>query len=277
MQNSPEFKLGRPHLEEGGRDIELGQPRIVESKEELEEKFKKYGKKLENGLGDFLVYISKGKESLERSMFERLKQTIREDMEGEDKDTTIPLAFVEVVTQALSDMEGRVESIKEEGGIPTEADQSARETARTYLKEFSEIEDFLFSHSELYDALPDRSNLIEWLKNEKSFVESNLNDSALDEDHRKYYESVLKSEVPSIERYLKGLAGDHDYDALVANLTESISIQRRQLQDYLQEYVVTQKDELKPDMEDKLKIIFILRSLQAQLEGERNEKRALKK
>ena len=74
----------------------------------------------------------------------------------------------------------------------------------------------------------------------------------------------------SIWENSKELAGEQ-------KVLESISIQRRQLQDYLQEYVVTQKDELKPDMEEKLRIIFILSSLQAQLEGEQNEKRALKK
>ncbi|MBI2637305.1 MAG: hypothetical protein HYW88_00255 [Candidatus Sungbacteria bacterium] len=275
MPHSPEHKLGRPHITEEGQDIELGQPRIVETTEEIDQQFKKYERVLEKALVDFLNYFNKGK-TAEKSGVERLIAIIREDMTGEDKDITIPLALIEAVQFSLEHIENRVEDKKDAGDIPVETDVAARETARAYMRDFGEIEDFLFSRSDFSDDLPNRSDLLEWLNGEKKFIENNAKEIK-DEKQRQQYESLLKSDVPSFDRYLKGLAGEFDCRVVIEHVAGTIALQRDALKDLFHEYIETNQDELKPEMESKLRVIYIMRSFRAILLGEQNEKRVLKK
>ncbi|KKS38094.1 MAG: hypothetical protein A3G49_00050 [Candidatus Sungbacteria bacterium RIFCSPLOWO2_12_FULL_41_11] len=273
MSHSQEKNLGRPHLLEEGQDIELGQPLINESPKEIEIKFQGFGLMLEDALGEFMAYLAEKHELPSKVYIEDISKTLKEDLKK--KDILIPLALIEAVQLALEKIGNRVEEKKESGDMPDETDMDNSEMARLYKKGYQEAEDFFFSHSELFDAMPDRADIIEWFKDEKRHIEETAKNAEL-ENEQKRYESRLKAEVPAINNFIDGREAKGDYDTILSILDDKILYAREEITILLKVYIQGLRSEEKEEIEGQLRFIYVMRSFMALIEGERNEKIALK-
>lgn len=148
---------------------------------------------------------------------------------------------------------------------------------RSLAIRYERTENFLFTHSEFFGSLPDRDNALEWMADEKRHIEKLAKDEKKEEALKKIYKSKLMSEVPAYERFLTGRQVIHDYDFVLSSMESWIQATREVIADGLPSSL-TKKDDTKLDQLKKdLKSIHTLRSLIAILEGERNEKIALRR
>ena len=123
--------------------------------------------------------------------------------------------------------------------------------------------------------MPDRADIIEWFKDEKRHIEETAKNAEL-ENEQKRYESRLKAEVPAINNFIDGREAKGDYDTILSILDDKILYAREEITILLKVYIQGLRSEEKEEIEGQLRFIYVMRSFMALIEGERNEKIALK-
>lgn len=233
---------------------------------------------IQDALYEFLNTASK--ENSEGISVLKNPEDIFEDAKKELKANEPVLAFaiIEAGLYSVNQKREALERKKEEAeDINDESIHDRIDMFQALETRYGEVEDFLFTHSDFSEILPSRDNLIEWIADEKKDIEKLAKDETKEENLKKLYESRLKAEVPSYDRFLKGQQVVGDYNTLLFVLEERLQMIRELINDDLLEYMATKNEAQMAEIKRNAKLVYAIRSFLALAEGERNERVALRK
>lgn len=272
-----ESKSGKIILHEEEGDIELGRPVLEMDKEMISKTFEAQFPMVQDALWEALRTISKeypkGVSVLEdpEEILEEVKKELKKN------NPALALAIIEAGLYSVNRERDVLERKKEEAeDINDESLQDRIDLMQALETRYSETEDFLFTHSDFAEILPSKDHLLAWVADEKRDIEKGAKEEK-NEGLKKLYDSRLKSVVPAYDRFLKEKQVVGDYNTLLSSLEERLQMIRELINDDLLEYLADKNEAGGAKIKRNSKLVYTLRSFLALMEGERNERIALKK
>lgn len=279
MEKKEQF-IGRPHIEFEGKEYELGMPRIENASEEDEKKTLDETVDRNRGLiydaanelfhemhlgGDKRTF-EVGPEGLSIHAFSRIKVL-------KEKDPVLALAIAEAGILVAKNDQRKMEAIKENG---QEINADDYEKARLREIKYRKLVETLESFSAWREKIFWLQDVRDWCKLQKKFIEK-LRDETTSEGAKKHFESLSRSIVPVLERFYLNQEVTDDYSQLIDYLEIQIDTIRYELANALLDYAQSPARELENKMKLFEENLVSFERFLPLLEGERNERVALRR